>query len=148
MKIKKYFLNYGYAYFCYYLLGNFFIAFLPIIILATNSISSIKISKTYFALIIYMISISCLSAFNLESRVVSNLISSQKVYIFVISYILIYSVSNMVSTRDLFIFASRFMTFFFTDRHAAIFSNPKHSCLWAQRRCRNFVVLCSFLLCN
>mgnify|MGYP000389175796 CR=1 FL=1 len=84
MKVKKFFLNYGYAYICYYALGNFLISALPILMALTMKIRGIKISKSYFFLIFYMFVVSIWSFTQIETRNFSNLIASQKVYLFVL----------------------------------------------------------------
>lgn len=112
MKVKKFFFSYGYAYLCYYALGNFLISALPILMAFTTKIRRIKISKTYFFLIVYMFVVSSWSFLQFETRNFSNLIASQKVYIFVVCYILIYSAHRIISVRDLCIMSSRFMITF------------------------------------
>ena len=112
MKLKKYYLNYGYAYLCYYALSNFLISVLPIFVFLSSTIKEIKVSKSYFILVTYMIFSSCWSFIDIENRNIINFISSQKVYIFILCYILLYSSDKTISARDLCAFSSKFMSFF------------------------------------
>lgn len=112
MKVNKFFINYGYAYLCYYALGNFLISALPILMVISLKIRNIKISKTYLFLIFYMAVVTSSSIAQIEDRNFSNFIASQKVYIFVVCYVLVYSAYRIVSVRDLCKIASRFMIVF------------------------------------
>lgn len=112
MRLKKFFLNYGYAYLCYYALGNFLVSLLPIFVIWSSKITRIRISKTYFILVTYMIFASTWSLSDIESRNVVNFITSQKTYIFILCYILVFSSNKIFSPRDVFAFSSRFMNFF------------------------------------